>query len=472
MSDGFVAPDVSMPASADTGSVSPDSAPSASVQPEATPATSEVAITQPNAEPIEGSLPSSEPEFPDEAALQAMTPQDRQSNWQRLRTAYEDSKAELGGFTSYKTAIQAIEERGGWDAVQQYADLGQLLYSQVQDPNTGQISLTAEPLIERLASDSPDTLGEIVWKGIHQPSPWNEGETIAHTFVREYLGLDPNLLDTYRQIQSPADAQKYAPPGSVTAEELAAIPEQFHEAYKSLTPRQREELNLAGDDETKLEFLQDKADALQARQFIAQQNAEREQAKQAQAHQFQQRVEQRGLELSQTATDAALASAKQKLQTEAKLSSSDAHNEALHQEAIQWAAQECLKDPANAQDNDNASRLYTLSAEAELKGDKIRASQYKVQADALTKKLEGRFLNKLTGRVAFWSEVLGVSRQAHQQQVEQARPRAEVAASNTATPRQNQHTQTVGNGRGGFGWTPQQLEQMEASLKAQRMANG
>lgn len=471
MSDGFVAPDVSMPASADTGSVSPDPAPSASVQPEAAQATSEVAPVQ-SETPAAESVPAAPAELPDEQAFEQLAGPERGQNWKQARARIAELNGQVQQFSAYQPVIEQIEQRGGWDAVQQYADLGQLLYSQVQDPNTGQISLTAEPLIERLASDSPDTLGEIVWKGIHQPSPWNEGETIAHTFVREYLGLDPNLLDTYRQIQSPADAQKYAPPGSVTAEELAAIPEQFHEAYKSLTPRQREELNLAGDDETKLEFLQDKADALQARQFIAQQNAEREQAKQAQAQQFQQRVEQRGLELSQTATDAALASAKQKLQTEAKLSSSEAHNEALHQEAIQWAAQECLKDPANAQDNDNASRLYTLSAEAELKGDKIRASQYKVQADALTKKLEGRFLNKLTGRVAFWSEVLGVSRQAHQQQVEQARPRAEVAASNTATPRQNQHTQTVGNGRGGFGWTPQQLEQMEASLKAQRMANG
>lgn len=464
--DGFTAPDVSMPASADTPSATPDVTASATVQPEATGATPEVAQSQPE-KLVAESVPAT-PELPDEQAFEQLSGPERGNNWKQARARIAELNNQVSQFATNKPVFEQIEQRGGWETVQQYADLGQLLYSQIQDPNTGQISLTAEPLIERLASDSPETLGELVWKGIHQPSPWNDGETIAHTFVREYLGLDPNLLETYRQIQSPADAQKFQQPGQVTADELAGIPEQFHEAYKSLTARQREELALTGDDETKLEFLQDKADALQARQFIAQQNAEREQAKQAQAQQFQERVKTRGTELAQAVTNTALSSAKQKLQTEAKLSSSESHNEALHQESMQWAATECLKDPANAQDNDNAAKLYELSAEAELRGDKIRANQYKVQADSLSKKLEGRFLNMLTKRTAFWSEVLGGSRQAQQQQVEQARPRAEIASSNQSTARQNQSTPNVGQG---FQPTAQRMAQYEEMLRASQLQN-
>jgi hypothetical protein len=151
-------------------------------------------------------------------------------------------------------------------------------------------------LIERLASESPETLGEICWKGIHQPSPWYQGETILDTMIREQLGLDPRLIETYKLIQNPADAQKYMQPGKSPPKELATIPAEFHDAYKSLTPKQREELAFA-DQETQEAFLQDKADALQARQFITEQNKQKELAQQQYAQQFQQRVEQRASRL-------------------------------------------------------------------------------------------------------------------------------------------------------------------------------
>jgi hypothetical protein len=67
-----------------------------------------------------------------------------------------------------------------------------------------------------------------------------------------------------------------------------------------------------------------------------------------------------------------------------------------------------MADAGLAQDNERAAKLYNLSADAELRGDKIRADQYKIQADALAKKLEGRFLNKLTERTAFWSKAMAV----------------------------------------------------------------
>lgn len=464
--DGISTPDVST-ASTETASAPSEATASAAVQPEAVLAGQDTALqAQPDLQAAE-SVPAAPSELPDEVAFEQLNGPERGQNWKQARARIAELNQQVSQFSAHQPVIEQIEQRGGWEQVQQHAELGSLLFSQTQDPQTGQIRMTAEPLIERLASESPYTLDEIIWKGIHQADPYNPDQTIAHAFVRDYLRLDPNLLDTYRSIQSPQDAQKYLAPGQVTPEELAAIPEQFHDAFKSLTPRQREELGLA-DDETKLEFLQDKADALQARQFIAQQTQEREQQRAQAAQQFEQRVDQRHNELSAAVRDAAINGVREKLKTEARLSASDTHNEALHNDAIQWAVQQLMSDPASAQDNDKADAIYRLSANAELRGDKIQASQYKLQADAMSKALEGRFRNNVTKRVAFWSELLGGARQAQQQQVEQARPRAEIANSNQST-RQNQQTQTVGNG---FIPSPQRIAQYEQLYKQSQMQNG
>ncbi len=406
-------------------------------------------------------------ELPDEQTFEQLAGPERGQNWKQARARIAELNEKVNGFTAYQPVIEQIEQLGGWDRIQQHAEVGSLLFAQVEDPQTGQVRLTAEPLIERLASESPNTLGELVWKGIHQPSPWNPDETIAHAFLRDYLGLDPSLLDTYRQIQNPADAQKYFAPGQITPEELANIPPQFHDAYKSLSPKQREDFPYL-DEATKSEWLQDKTDALQARQFIAAQNAEKEQQKQQAAELFQSRVEQRGRELGLEARNVALASARDKLKSDAVFSADAEVNEAFHSEAIQWAAGQLLADPASAHDDDRADKLYELAAEAELRGDKMQSSQYKLQADALAKKLEGRFLNMLTKRTAFWSKALGGARQVQQQQVEQARPRAEIASSNQS-PGQNPRSQTVGHG---FAPTPQRLAQYEQMLRAAQMQNG
>lgn len=461
--DGLT-PDASMPASAEAASLPSEAPVSATVQPEA-PATGEVAAQhdQVSAE----SVPAESLELPDEQAFEQLSGPERGNNWKQARARIAELNEQVKQFSSYQPVLEQIEQMGGWEAAQQYADLGALLFSQVQGEN-GEIQLTAEPLIARLADESPSTLEEIVWKGIHQPDPRNPNQTLKDAIVSEVLGLNPALLDTYKQIQNPADVQKFQAPGQISAEELAEYPEELHNAYKSLTPRQREELNLAADHETKLEFLQDKADALKAREFIAQQEAERERQAQLAQQQFQQRVEQRGTEIGAAARDAALANARQRLQTEATFSADAEVNETVHNECIQWAVTQCLSDPSLAQDNDRADALYKLSADAELRGEKMKAAQYKAQADNLAKKLEGRFLNNLTKRTAFWSKALGSARQATQQQVEQARPRTEVAASN-ASPRQTQQTQTVGHG---FQPTPQRLAQYEAMLRAATMQNG
>jgi hypothetical protein len=162
--------------------------------------------------------------------------------------------------------------------------------------------------------------------------------------------------------------------------------------------------------ERQQEFLQDKADALKAREYIAQQEAAQAEAKRQQEQQFQQRVEQRGAELAQSVQSALMESAKQKLQAEAKFSPDDNINGALHQESITWAAQKVLSDPALQRDSQRAEELYGLSARYELAGDRFKAQEFKMQADNLARKLEGRFRTALNERVAFWSTAFGQAR--------------------------------------------------------------
>ena len=417
----------------------------------------------------DSSTPQPEIEFPDDAALQQMPATERQSNWQQLRTAYASAKSDAQAYAQYKDAIAHIEQVGGFERLQQQAELGSLLFSTIENPETGQAELTADPFIERLVSDSPGTLGEIVWKGLNQPSPWNPDETIAHTWFRDHLGLKPELLDTYRQIQTPQDAQKYlAQTNAPTAEELAAIPQHFQDAYKSLSPGQREEFSYMTP-ERQQEFLQDKADALKAREYIAQQEAAQAEARRQQEQQFQQRVEQRGAELAQSVQSALMESAKQKLQAEARFSPDDNINGALHQESITWAAQKVLSDPALQRDSQRAEELYGLSARYELAGDRFKAQEFKMQADNLARKLEGRFRTALNERVAFWSTAFGQARSAQQQQIQAARPRPEIGANNATTSSAQQRP--AGNAQQGFGFTPQQIAQYAAEIRARQMGS-
>ena len=463
--DGFTVPDVSLPAPAETVSAPSEAAPSASATSEASTADFETAL-QSSSEPeaTDTAAVAPEAELPDETAFEQLTGPERGQNWKQARTRISELNQQVQQFAPYQPLIEQIEQAGGLEAYQQQAELGALLFS-LQD-SEGRIHLTAEPLIERLASESPNTLGEIVWKGIHQPNPSNPEETIGHAFLRDYLGLDPNLLDTYRAIQSPEDARNFLAPGQITAEELANIPAEFHEAYKSLTPRQREELAMTGED-ARNEFLQDKADALQARQFLAEQKAEQVRQRELAQQQFQQRVEMRGQELGNAARESAVSAARERLAAEVKFSPHEEVNDAIRGECIQWAIQQVLSDPTSKQDNDRAEALYGQAAYAELIGDRIQAQQLKLQADGLAKKLEGRFLNTLTKRTALWSKGFGDARQAHQQQVAQARPRAELA-TNAASSARIPASPNVGTSNG-FGFSPQQLEQYEAMIRARQM---
>lgn len=467
--DGITSPDTST-ASVEVASAPSEAPASATGQSDAV-TTEQTPSPEAQSASVNGESPTPQPEieFPDDAALQQMLPADRQSNWQRLRTAYDSAKTQAAAYAQYQPTIEQIEQMGGFERLQQQAELGQLLFSPVENPQTGAMEYSATPFLERVAAESPGTLQELVMNGLNYADPNNPEETLGHSWFRQ-LGLDPALYQqgVYQQIRSAEDAKQYlAPTAAPTAEELAAIPEQFRDAYKSLTPKQREELSYA-DDETKAEFLQDKADALQARQFIAQQQAEREQQRQQYEAQLTERVATRSQELGQQAFESAVASVRQKLESEAKLSASEKTNDRIWSSTIREAAEQVLADPQMLKANEDARKLYELSAHYEVHGDKWKANEYKLQADTLSKTLTNRLRTAAVSLIAEWSAELGGARQAQQQQIQNARPRVELGASSTTANPQTR-TKTVGGPREGFGWSAQQMEQYKADIRARQM---
>jgi hypothetical protein len=108
-------------------------------------------------------------------------------------------------------------------------------------------------------------------------------------------GLDPDRLEDYRNIDTLRAS------GVVTAEDLGAIPDKFHDAFRALSPAQREDIlaqkqtdNLGKNSypPAVLDYLQDKAEALEARQWREQDQKAKQEAIEAQQAKFQQDVAQ------------------------------------------------------------------------------------------------------------------------------------------------------------------------------------
>lgn len=424
--------------------------------------------------PIGDSQPSAqEIEFPDDASFQTLSPEARRSNWQQLRDQYAETKGKLG---ESQAAKEQLDARGGFDRLASQAEWGESLFSPLLDPETQEHlydandmpQYTAEPFIQRLATDSPSTFGEIMWKGFDMPSPYNPDETIGHTFMRERLGLDPALLPAYQSIKSPQDVARFSQSGSITPEELEAIPAQYHEVYKTFSPAQREELSLVTNTDALNAFLSDKQELFENRKFREEQREFQEAQKQREQEVFQQRVEQEAERLKSSARDATVNAAREKLKTEAQLSPDPAVNEMIWNEIIRTSAEQILQDPLLAKDNATCERLYDLAARYAQQGDRFRAQEAQVQADRLATKLSGRFNNFVAQRTGIWSKAMGGARAVTQQQIQNLQPRAEIGSGGaTGNGKQVLSNPTHPNG---FGFSPERIAQFQAELEQRRLA--
>jgi hypothetical protein len=108
----------------------------------------------------------------------------------------------------------------------------------VVDPNTGTEYISTVPLLQYLDEKSPG-MPEQLMTDLLEFQPTDEQGRLTPKLshqVLTYWGLDPARIKDYRNID-----QLVASTGSaITAEELADIPPQFHQAYRNLLPSVRD----------------------------------------------------------------------------------------------------------------------------------------------------------------------------------------------------------------------------------------
>jgi hypothetical protein len=461
--------------SADT-SVTSTEAPSSPSEAAPSPGASEAIQSQPDAVQSAATPAETAPEFPEE--ISSLPGEQQRSNWQQLRTRYDEQSRQFGDLKTQVETLTPIQQKleawGGVDQVEQAYTLAQSLFSPVVDPQTGQPvldnyglpSYSAEPFVERMASESPQTLYEISHRAMNQQLG---NETVSHAIFRDYYGLDPSLIETYRQIQSPKDAAQFLQnAGQVSAEQLAQIPSQYHEAFKSLTPELRAEVELMGS-VAQEQYLAEKAELLENRSFREQQKAQMEQRRQADEAAFTQRVEQAGKQYIDNAENSVLQESMDKLKAEVSLLPDAADNQVIHESIITKAVSAIKDNPDIKRYND----LYKLAAYREGTNDKWGANQAKTQADMLAAKVGRLYKAEVAKQVKWWNEKLGMARNGTQNALASAQTRQEFTRSGNPHAPQTQpngRPEPAANGQR-FGFSPGEIAEAASRLAMEKQRN-
>lgn len=146
------------------------------------------------------------------------------------------------------------------------------LASAIHTPSTDNPSgFTSRPFLEKLESESPGSVDQLFADTLTFTIPDEAGQpsTVVRELVKSW-GLNPDRFDDYRNIDTLRAS------GVVTAEDLGAIPEKYHAAFKSLSTAQRDDILAQKQTDTggkvtypafTLDYLQDKAEALEARSW-------------------------------------------------------------------------------------------------------------------------------------------------------------------------------------------------------------
>lgn len=271
-------------------------------------------------------------DIPTEEELQALADQQipHAKNLQQLRAAYEKQKGEFEPLKSYKSLV---EKNLDPDQLTTAYEMVSGLHSPVIDPQTQQPipdRFTTTPFLERLESDSPGTTDQLFSDLLQLRVQTESGpDTLVRQLVRSW-GLDPDRIEDYRTIDARVPSS-----GFVTPDQLVGIDPKFHEAFKALSPAQREDILAQKQEDNTfpqaaMEYLSDKAEALEARKFreqFAQQETQRQEQAQAK---FEQDTQQAVQEDISTVVGTMHDSILQRLSSQVKLSSDETVNEIEH----------------------------------------------------------------------------------------------------------------------------------------------
>jgi hypothetical protein len=386
----------------------------------------------------------SQDEFPDDQTFSALPGNERASNWQRVRARIGELNQKNGElseqveqFSSFKPVAQAIDQMGGWESVEPVLQLATNLFApvvdeqgqHVTDPQTGLPQYTAEPFVESLAEQSLGTLSEILWHGFD--TKFGE-ETLGHWLMRHRLGLDPNMLTVYQQIQSPEQAREYVTKsGGIDPAFFDGVNTAYHDTLRSLLntrPALRGQWESL-DDNARSELLEDHKFLLENRKYAEEQRQRDEQTAQERAAAGRRQIEEAAGRAISEADDRVRSAQLAKLKQTATFFADAGDNADVWDDILSRSAQDVLNDQT-LKPSLEAWRSWQMQlASYDAARDRLKASQARVEISKLERKLEKAFGDRVTERTGQWSRRLGGARAVQQQQIQDAKPRIEIGST-------------------------------------------
>lgn len=440
---------------------------------------------QPAQEPNQSgeTLAGSQDEFPDDAAFQALPGEARASNWAKARTRIGELNQrveQLSALESFQPIAESIDQRGGWESVEPLLDLAVNLFTPevdeqgqpVIDPQTGLPQYTADPFVERLAEQSIGTLSQILWRAVDIPVG---EETLGHWLMRHRLGLDPALLTTYQQIQSPSQAREFiTKSGGIDPALYEGVATEHHDVLKSLLttrPGLREQWQYL-DDDARHELLEDHRFLLENRKYAEEQRQRDEQSRQEREAAARRHIEEAGNRAMSKADERVRNAQLAKLKQTATFFADEADNADVWDDILSRSAQDVLANETLKPKLNEWRSWHTQLAMFEATGDRLRASQARVEIGKLERKIEKEFADRVTARAGQWSRRLGGARAVHQQQIQDAQPRIEITAGGAVTNGTQPPVYSPPPAGLRFGMSEERKQQLAAELRARRQAMG
>jgi hypothetical protein len=255
-----------------------------------------------------------------------------------------------------------LESLSNWqDVVSKFNDPSEVvaqkeLIEKIHSPAPdGQSGFTTLPFLNDLEAQSPGTVHKLAMDSLGLQVEMN-GQTdslVRHLF--RGWGLDPDRVEDYKEI----DAR--APAGVITQDQLAGIDQKYHAAFKALSQAQREDILLQRNETTGefpaavMDYLQDKSEALEARQWREQDNQRKTQEAQERQQTFERETVQAVHQDISTVRREMYDAIHQHLASQWKPSSDEFQSKveyrkvmgtlaSLLEPELRWTAEEALKD--------------------------------------------------------------------------------------------------------------------------------
>src|SRR4249919_2485438 len=303
---------------------------------------------------------------------------------QQLRQMNSDANNYRQQMAQYQQLEQRLNAVGGPEAAEWAGQLVNQLFGAEIDPMTGQARadeygvplVNTQGFVETVAQQNWSTALDLTERLLTLPT--GDGTPLlAHVLQR--IGLDPNLIDTYRQIQSASDAARFGAM-DVHPVELENIPPEYHEVYRQMSPREREavqDLNI--DDATREQFLASKAQNLQWEQFRQQQQEAIDRRNQLEAQRQSEAVERAGQQAAEQLYNVHANAIQQEIMR-VNWHADPGKNQFMHNFILNGVANYVQTDPEVAPMLQRAQLLVSQATRLHAMGDTMRSRQFQLHA--------------------------------------------------------------------------------------------